>query len=663
MNVETIKLSNQSELEAYVTVESHKSVRTCYVSIINDVLQGNDIILKPIVLLGKNNNDQYKYEPFWEFKKELEEKQMDWRVMKSVCQLIDQKEVFCGQMRDGNFRYHIEGCRDFELFSLEMNIKNELFSVDVVQLVDGYIRVFYKNHKSLVTLLSQNSIPKTTLEKELGFLYSKLFKAYCQDNETQNDMLIRDITFSNGENPGIYYATVTYESDESIQIKILYHGENSISLHTVEDNTIIDDKKLREYIIERLEYAFSQNMVSRTLYRRDRKTQVQKEKTKLGRTKNAEGEKKQDCKLSSCNRCAKAPLLYYRDNQLLREDYLLKVENGKWYIDTWSERKTSRLKHLGDIPPSRLELLSWLNDLKYIHKEALLDMVEAGIINWGNDVKFDSALDSMYKYGLIDELKFVSIKKDCAQFSNGNRIHLEDKPPNTTIYTLGEAGAKLLRDTGREGQYNPFDRFQDGNVVKAKLAANQWLIYWLYAYRDKFSRQYYTSKKIYVRGIEQSGVRIHAAVKRDNTFIVGEPVRRTAKDLKKQFQDELLDKFDRFMIVFDNAKQDDIFSSYDKFFLPEKKIICYICEDLNHVDEVYYMLQSKREKYPNQEIWFTTDLKTHNYNEEGHRFIVFNKDGSQEFVDLNKRFDLGEERADWENKGKNTGLEVSILKN
>ena len=54
------------------------------------------------------------------------------------------------------------------------------------------------------------------------------------------------------------------------------------------------------------------------------------------------------------------------------------------------------------------------------------------------------------------------------------------------------------------------------------------------------------------------------------------------------------------------------------------------------------------DKYAEQEIWFTTDLKTHNYNEEGKRFIVFDQNGTAEYVDLNARFGLGKERADWE---------------
>ena len=111
------------------------------------------------------------------------------------------------------------------------------------------------------------------------------------------------------------------------------------------------------------------------------------------------------------------------------------------------------------------------------------------------------------------------------------------------------------------------------------------------------------------------------------------------------------------MMIFDSANQENLFSSRDKVYLPQNKIVCYICEDLNHIDEVHEMLQSMlksdnaflKEKYEKQEIWFTTDLKTHNYNEEGERFIVYNNDGHQVFVDLSsQRFGLGKERVWWD---------------
>lgn len=459
---------------------------------------------------------------------------------------------------------------------------------------------------------------------------------------------------------GKYSAILSLKDGYEQQYILRYCGKNNLSI-----NLLVNDSEIpsiQNDLMEFLKWYFIHNVpdYNERIYKSTKNTE-----SNLVREANAPGEKSGNCEnCTNCCKCVKVPLLYYRDNQVLREHYLIQKEDTEniWYIDKWRQRKTEHLNDLGHISPLQLDILSWISKLRYIQKAALIDIVRAGIINDNSDVQFNTALENMCSYGLIDELKFVSIQNNSIIAKNDNRVQLNGRPPNSSIYTLGEAGAKLLRDIGREGQYNPFDRFQDGNVVKAKLAANQWLIYWLYAYRDKFSRQYYTSRKIYVRDVEQSGVRIHAAVKCDNTFIVGEPVRRTANDLKKQFQDELLDKFDRFMIVFDDAKQDDIFSSYDKVFLPEKKIICYICEDLNHVDEVYYMLQSKREKYPNQEIWFTTDLKTHNYNEEGQRFIVFNDEGKPGFVDLNKRFDLGEERSDWEKKEINTAPEASNIK-
>lgn len=392
------------------------------------------------------------------------------------------------------------------------------------------------------------------------------------------------------------------------------------------------------------------------------------EKTLLGRTKNAKSEKNSKCPRNrliceECKKCYKPPLLYYRPNQSLRETYLIKEENNRYYLSKVATRLMWPLVWLGDISSIELDILTWLNSLRYISNEMLIDIIEPNVIKskqYAKDQKWKNRLNkilgSMANYGLVDEMRFVALRSDAVDTKDRNIIPIDGKPPKTKIYTLGEAGAKLLKEVGRDGFYNEFERFQDGNMVKAKLSANQWLIYWLYAYRNKVS-EYYTIRTIYVPGVDFSGARFYATVTCGNTLIVGEPVRRTDDKQRVQQQKDLLNKFERFMMIFDNANQENLFSSRDKVYLPQNKIVCYICEDLNHIDEVHKMLQSMlksdnaflKEKYEKQEIWFTTDLKTHNYNEEGERFIVYNSDGHQAFVDLSsQRFGLGRERAWWD---------------
>jgi len=643
----------------HIVHEKSLPARMCYVSIIPEN-KDNKIICDSPIVVYRDIDGKYKYQPYHVFKKYND-------LMTDICKDILDAYPPCGQKRSGNYKYHVERCRDTFVCVFSVRIGENLFSAVTIKFADTQFYTSYNNYRFFNSVLNSFAINRNDIDTKLKKMYlDEEEKKYSVPSDP--DKIILAVSLSADRTPGIYHAKLMYKSERTSDsdIKITYHIDDSIELSCNDPQIKVTDANLRMYITNALQNEFSQSTLDKKYFIKENTTTKQpreeKEKTRMGRIKNAESfipEEIDNCDLRQ--KYAKSALMCYRKNQLLREVYSLKSEKAgdeeKWYINKLAKRKTNKLRYLNDISLSSLEVLSWLNDLKYVHKESLIDLIESGIIDWGNNVKVDSALKKMSSYGLIDELKFVSIdssinenneSSESSESKDKTFVPLTDKPTTTTIYALGEAGARLLKDTGRLGQYNPFDRFQDGNVVKARLTANQWLVYWLYAYPEVFKEQYYPARVLYVSSLIRSGARFHASVECKDTLIVGEPLRRTDEHQKERFKKELINKFERFMTILDPENTENVFCSSDSVYIPKKNIICYICEDEAHIEEVYGILKDKMKEYPGQKIWFTTDLKTHNYDQKGKRFIVFDEKDSSGFVDLNKELGLGEERASWD---------------
>jgi hypothetical protein len=75
-------------------------------------------------------------------------------------------------------------------------------------------------------------------------------------------------------------------------------------------------------------------------------------------------------------------------------------------------------------------------------------------------------LERLRKFGLLDQSIFVTLDEQ------GNVIEEPGNKSIAFIYTMGKNGSDLLYEIGRnDAVYRPFERYQNGNMVKAKLAA------------------------------------------------------------------------------------------------------------------------------------------------------------------------------------------------
>ncbi len=315
--------------------------------------------------------------------------------------------------------------------------------------------------------------------------------------------------------------------------------------------------------------------------------------------------------------------------------------------DNTEEKETKSLSMLatalskgtqGGIGPFEINALWWTSKLRYVTSTMLLELAVHGFISlgWRESVsltKLANIANRMCEYNMIARSRFYSVDE------NGNKD--ESTKSVSTILTLAPNGGTLLRELGKiTNRYNPFTVLQDGNTVKRYLVANQWLIYWLKVYKEKIGENYDSAMLLQRKGEEFSMARTYASVTIDNITMVGEPVRRVDEFEVKENRITLTDKISRMIKIFDHPDQIYCFDSKIKY--PSRPIIVLLCEDDEHIRYVAEILSELMNENPEQEFWFSTDLRVFNMNNIGKRFLKL-KDGEPEIIDLADYFGTDEE--------------------
>ena len=293
---------------------------------------------------------------------------------------------------------------------------------------------------------------------------------------------------------------------------------------------------------------------------------------------------------------------------------------------------------LGGIGPFEINILEWIAKLRYVSSTMLVDLIKAGYVSfgWRSDVtqaKLSKIISRMADYQLITLTRFVTVNDD-GSLDNSNYSAMR-------IITLGRNGSILLHELGKNAaRYNAFDIFRDGNTVKRFLTANQWLVYWLKTYKGEIGENYETSCIIHLKGVEYMGARIYATVTINDCTMVAEPVRRVEEFEIVSNKQWLCEKIKRLSLLFDNL--DQLYHEKDEISFPQRPIIVLVCEDDDHILEVWESIKLILPEISNQEIWFSNDLRIFNYNKKGERFLRFSNETPRP-VDLKQVFGIDNE--------------------
>ncbi|MDO5407789.1 MAG: hypothetical protein Q4F28_10760 [Eubacteriales bacterium] len=272
----------------------------------------------------------------------------------------------------------------------------------------------------------------------------------------------------------------------------------------------------------------------------------------------------------------------------------------------------------GGIGAFEIEILDWISRLKYVSKTMLLDLVLSGYISLGNREKITATkvtdvMNRLYKFDLIEMSRFVAVD------DNGEPLE-ERKKAIYRIHTLGATGYNLLREMGRHPERrNSFGVLADGNTVKKHLSATQWLVYWLTHYSKDEILDYSINTILNQMGQKWNGAKVYAIITFDAAVIVAEPVRR-CEDFEIEINRiELKEKLLRFIEMFDH--EDQLYNeTRDQVVFSTRPIVSFVCEDDEHMKEIAAYMAEMTGKYPQQEMWFTSDPRMYNYNYAGERF-------------------------------------------
>lgn len=328
------------------------------------------------------------------------------------------------------------------------------------------------------------------------------------------------------------------------------------------------------------------------------KPKIKKEYTYYGRVANA----------------AHSDFVYY-PHSMLRPDTDVEGVSKKKNLSVLATALDKGTK--GGIGQFEINALWWVSKLRYMTGTMLQDLAAHGYVSFGwrenvSSKKLGDITRRMSEYNMITKSRFCCLDED------GNEI--ESSKSIARIMTLAPNGSTLLRELGKEVNiYNPFTVLQDGNTVKRYLVANQWLIYWLRAYKERVGENYESAVLLQQKGAQFTVARIYASVTVDGVTMVAEPIRRVGEFEVKENKRLVLNKLGRMIQMFRNL--DQLYCYNQKIDFPSRPVIVLLCEDDEHIKEVLEMLSELMKDNPQQEFWFSTDLRVFNMEYIGQRFL------------------------------------------
>ena len=319
---------------------------------------------------------------------------------------------------------------------------------------------------------------------------------------------------------------------------------------------------------------------------------------------------------------------------IIKEEQQKKISSLREIVDLMSK---------GIIGAFEIGLVYWVGRLRFSNKAMLTDLVHGGFIDKTRMAtsenpakKMDQKLDSLVDHDLIRRVQIQS-------FEIAEKV---EKNTGTIIYILNQNGKSTLKEIGlTDVKHSDFDIVQDGNTAKKILAANQWLIFMLTHFKEAIGENFEISHFFQMRTDERLGARFFGTVIVNGETLVGEAVRRVEDFEQHRNKNTLREKLERWIKIFDNFKNIYIRrtnSGVDKFIIERRPVLIYICEDDEHIDEIRKIFADILAEHPNQEIWFTTDLRIFNKDMVGQRFLKEDLNRQCVVFDLQKRLGVQE---------------------
>lgn len=276
---------------------------------------------------------------------------------------------------------------------------------------------------------------------------------------------------------------------------------------------------------------------------------------------------------------------------------------------------------LGHLDSMDLEIVYWISNLQYAKSTFLYDLIIGGFIeipvgkNISKD-KLSTRLMRLYKVKLIDFYKLCSVdEKGIITNKSSHRILM------VTAY-----GRTQLRTIGRKSNYEFFMALDNIEKILNKLSVNQWFTKYITVFKSTF---YYLDIIITAKIAEANAARIPLVINMNGVPVFVKAYKRGNLYNQDIRSGEFTFWLQRVSNLLDNYSKLYINNKYVEF--RKKPKLVFICEDLEHCEEVYHHFLDAVSEMENQvlfeNLWFAQDLDI--YNDFLHAHFRFDIEGGR----------------------------------
>lgn len=276
----------------------------------------------------------------------------------------------------------------------------------------------------------------------------------------------------------------------------------------------------------------------------------------------------------------------------------IKVFDGKdGYVSMNQILQKINLGHINDL---HFKILEFINKYEFLTSRQIFQLLQMNNIEVKNQDKLNNKLDQLIRSKIITRYYFMS--------GEGKGIF--------RIYCMEKMGKYLLNSREIDCKWQPSDNAKPVEMMKKKLAGNQLLI--AYMRKVKAFSNYVLKPQITAKSLSKKfkpTLRVDFNYNERNISFVYEVIRRN-----DEWENKLLDRMNLWKDFYDNFVPGDS----DFYTIPQ---LVFVCEDTQHMGEVFKTLAMNRVNIDKINFYYTTDLEQNNDNLSSSLYSFVNDNG------------------------------------
>lgn len=504
----------------------------------------------------------------------------------------------------------------------DLIIKNITFSLSLDKKVKVDIPESDKIFKTLNGLNEEYLLNTLKYEylvflKKLEKFNANLIEEYSNKlNSIQNEF--GTVTFYFSKNKKIL-ADIETDNSKITNIQVLNDSDGSFKFITKIDQDSIEIEKLT-FLIERgLEKS---KVISLT----EDNILIEEDLKKFGIFSESEFTLKRRAKSDK-------PLLHYRPNTKIRVEEKTNKNNYNSRQITNEITKKFTIGFPKGMGKFEIDMLTWLNKLKYLTSTMILDLYYAGVITSGGfsitSEKIIDKLRELHNLDLVSLFKYVTEENNITESKSYAIISVPTQASNNLLYQLGIENLKKV---------DSLALYQNPEITKGILAGNQWFIYFLKNYYDDISF-YIIDSSYYMKNNKNYIITIPFFINIGNDYLMAETLRRGPEELESINNNLFKEKLKKYYEIFNEFQE--IYNTNLTSDIKTRPILNIVVEDEDHMSEIWDLIKDIVQEDTSQKIWFTYDLNLYNDLSDNKRFFEFDFDKNKfVFVDIKKQLQL-----------------------